>query len=159
MAKVDIDLVKLVLQRNGLNARQTAQILEDINLEVQSSNDEEKVPPIKKQFVILVSDPNGALDAKDLTGWVLQIPEDDPLFTATERIFKAAYDYNASPKGKRIPVKSIGETLEVVPSKFFKEHQAWVKTKEPVLLIATNNEIPTDEIKKIRKADLMDDED
>lgn len=159
MAKVDIDLVKLVLQRNGLNARQTAQILEDINLEIQSANDEEKVPPVKKQFVMLVSDPDGEIDGKDLTGWVLQIPEEEPAFSVTERIYKAAYDYNASPKGKRIPVKSIGETLEVVPAKFFKEHQAWVKTKEPVLLIGANNEIPTDEIKKIRKADLMDEED
>lgn len=153
--KVDVDLVKLVLQRNELSARQTAQILEDINLELQSvSDDEEKAPPLKKQFVILVSDPDGKIDGLDLTGWVLQIPEDDPSFSVKERIFKAAYDYNASPKGRRIPVKSIGETLEVVPARYFKEHQAWVKTKEPILLVGADNEIPSDAFKQIRREDM-----
>lgn len=153
--KVDVDLVKLVLQRNELSARQTAQILEDINLELQSvSDDEEKAPLLKKQFVILVSDPDGKIDGLDLTGWVLQIPEDDPSFSVKERIFKAAYDYNASPKGRRIPVKSIGETLEVVPARYFKEHQAWVKTKEPILLVGADNEIPSDAFKQIRREDM-----
>lgn len=153
--KADIDLVKLVLQRNEIDARKTAQILEDIHTELQANADEEQLPPIKKQFVILVSDPNGVIGAHDLTGWVLQIPEDDNLFTTRDRIYKAAYDYNASPKGKRLPVKSVGEILEVVPSKFFKEHQTWVKTKEPVLLIPTPNAIPTDR-DAIRKGDMED---
>lgn len=153
--KADIDLVKLVLQRNEIDARKTAQILEDIHSELQANADEEQAPPIKKQFVILVSDPNGELEGRDFTGWVVQIPEEDSVFLAAERIHKAAYDYNASPKGKRIPVKSVGEALEVVPAKFFKEHQAWVKTKEPVLLIPTSNEIPTNR-DTIRKSDLED---
>lgn len=153
--KVDIDLVKLVLQRS-LDARQTASILEDINSEVQSVDDE-KAPATKKQLVILVSDPDGDLEGKDITGWVLQIPEDEASFSVTERIYKAAYDYNASPKGRRLPVKSVGETLEVVPAKYFKEHQAWVKTKEPVLLIGAANDIPSDASDIIRKKNLVED--
>lgn len=138
-AKADIDLVKLVLQRNGLDTRQTAQILQDIHSELQANADEEQAPPVKKQHIILVSDPDEAMRAKDFTGWVIQIPEDEPALTAKERILKAALAYNASPKGKRIPVKSVGEALECVPAKFFKEQQAWVKTKECVLVQITDN--------------------
>ena len=34
------------------------------------------------------------------------------------------------------------EAIENVPAKFFKETDVWVKTKTPVLMIRTDNEIP-----------------
>lgn len=146
MPKVDIDLVKLVLQRNELDVRQVSQILEEINVEMAAMVEgEEKPPPIKKQFAILVSDPDGKLEGQNMTGWVLQIPEEDSPYVTNERLIKSAYEYNASPRGRRIPVKSIGETCEVVTAKFTKENNVWIKTKEPVLVVTTNNKLPMDE--------------
>jgi hypothetical protein len=106
---------------------------------------EEKAPAVKKQFCILVSDTKGELEGKDLVGWVLQIPEEDSPATVTDRITKAAYEFNQSPKGRRLPVKTIGEACESVSGKFFKDQKAWVKTKVPVLLITTDNKIPLEE--------------
>ncbi len=40
------------------------------------------------------------------------------------------------------PAKTVGESLENVPAKFFKEADVWVKTKTPVLVLKTDNEIP-----------------
>jgi len=144
MPKVDTELVKMILTRSELDIRKVSQIMEDIQTELNNQVDEEKPPPVKKQFVMLVSDPEGELEEKDYTGWVLQIPEEDSPYTVTDRIIKAAYDYNASPKGRRIPVQTIGEACEVVSAKFFKEYGSWVKTKEPILLIKTDNVIPSD---------------
>ena len=101
-----------------------------------------KPPAAKKQFVILVSDPEGKLPEKELTGWVVQIPEDASPYTATDRIFKGSYDYNASKKGRLYPAKTVGEALENVPAKFFKEAEVWVKNKIPVLVLKTDNQIP-----------------
>lgn len=143
MAKVELELVKLVMQRNDLDVRTLAKILEELNQELANQVDEEKAPPIKKEFVILVSDPNGELEGKDLVGWVIQIPEGDSPHIAEERLIKAAYSFNQTPKGSRMPVKSIGETCEHVSARIFKEEEVWVKTKEPVLLITTSNRIPT----------------
>ena len=142
MAKVDIDLVKMVLQRNNLDVRQVSQILEDINVEAAAQVDEEKPPPVKKQFSILLSDPDGALDGKDLVGWVLQIPEEDSPHVAEERIFRSAYEFNTTPKGRRMHVKTVGEACEVVSARIFKEQKVWVKTKEPVIALTTRNKIP-----------------
>jgi hypothetical protein len=143
MPKVDLELVKLVLQRNELDVRQTAQIIEDINTEVAAMvDDQDKPPAIKKQFVMMVSDPEGKLAGLNLTGWVLQIPEEDSPYVANERLIKSAYAYNASPRGRRIPVQSIGETCEVVTAKFTKENNVWIKTKEPILLVTTDNKLP-----------------
>ncbi len=143
MAKVDTELLKLILTRNELDIRVVSRIMDDIEVELKNQVDEEKPPPVKKQWCIVISDPAGYLQGKDHTGWVLQIPEDDSPATTQERIINAAYDYNASPRGRRIPVQTIGEACEVVPARFFKEQNAWVKTKVPVLMLTTDNKIPT----------------
>jgi len=142
MAKVDVELVKIIMQRNELDIRTIARILEEINMELANQVDEDKPPPVKKEYSILVSDPKGTLKNKDLVGWVLQIPEGDSPHLAEERLYKSAYAFNQTPKGQRMPVKSIGEVCEHVSARICKEEQVWVKTKEPVLITYTGNKVP-----------------
>jgi hypothetical protein len=92
--------------------------------------------------VILISDPDGRLPKHDFVGWVLQIPESESVATTTDRIFRSCYDYNTTKKGRLLPVKTVGEALEAVPAKQFKEADVWVKSKTPVLMLRTDNEIP-----------------
>jgi hypothetical protein len=113
-----------------------------MNLAVQPELGEEQPPAVKKQFVILVSDPDGKLPKDDFAGWVLQIPESESPATVEERIIRGAYEYNATKKGRLYPTKTIGEALENIPAKHFKETEIWVKTKTPVLVLRTDNEIP-----------------
>lgn len=143
MAKVDLDIVKHILQRNELDVRQVNAIIEDIEQEMKVLQEENPpAPRVKKQFAILVSDPEGVMPKADLTGWVLQFPEEESPMGLEENIHKAAYDFNQTPKGRRLPAKTIGEACEAVPARIFKEYQLWVKTKEPVLILTTNNQIP-----------------
>ena len=154
MPKVDLELVKMILQRNELDIRLVSQIIEDINAEVATAEDEEKVPPVKKQFLFMVSDPKGELEGKDFVGWVLQIPEDDSPYTAEERLVKSAYEFNITPKGRRMPVKTISEVCEHVGGRITKEQGVWIKTKEPVYVLRTGGKVPLDEIrKKMKKID------
>tara|TARA_B100001248_G_scaffold258594_1_gene242989 strand:+ start:8471 stop:8944 length:474 start_codon:yes stop_codon:yes gene_type:complete len=149
MPKVDLELVKRILERNELDIRQVSQILEDINVELTGQiDDEEKPPPVKKQFVIMVSDPKGDLEAKDYIGWVLQIPEEDSPYVSQERLIRSAYEFNQSKKGRRLPVRTIGETCENVSTRILKEQNIWVKTKEPVMVVTTNNKIPFEKAQK-----------
>ncbi|MDR2676999.1 MAG: hypothetical protein LBB26_00305 [Puniceicoccales bacterium] len=145
MAKVDIDLVRKVLQRNEIDYETISQVLEDLELEVggpDAAESGELLPPVKKQFVILISDPNGKFTDELFTGWVLQIPEDQSPLEVTTRLMRAAYDFNQSKKGARDPAQTITDVCEVVPAKFLKPQQVWVKTKEPILVIRTDNKIP-----------------
>lgn len=143
MAKVDLDIVKHILQRNELDIRQVNSILEEIQQELKLQQEENPPAPRQpKQFAILVSDPEGLLPKADLTGWVLQLPEEESPLGLQEQIHRAAYDFNQTPKGRRMPVKTIGEACEAVPARIFKEHQVWVKTKEPVYVLRTDNQIP-----------------
>ena len=94
--------------------------------------------------MIIVSDPENKI-VGDFAGWVLQIAEDESVATTPERIAKAAHDYNRSRKGRLYPAKTAGETLENVPAKHFREVGCWVKTRTPILVIRTNNEIPKEQ--------------
>ena len=143
MPKIDVNKVAEILKRNHIDPAVLRRVVEEMNLAVQPDPGEaDQPPPVKKQFIILVSDPEETMPRGDLTGWVLQIPEDQSPASVRERLFKGAYDYNASKKGRLYPAKTVGDAVENVPSKFFREAELWVKTKTPVLVLRTDNEIP-----------------
>lgn len=141
MPKIEVNLVAEVLKKNHVEPSVLRAIIEEINAVMQTEADE-PTPQVKKQFVILVSDPEGKLPKDDFVGWVLQIEESESVATTQDRINRAAYDFNASKKGRLLPVKTVGEAIENVPARHFKGADVWVKTKTPVLVLRTNNEIP-----------------
>jgi hypothetical protein len=143
MAKIDVNKVAEILKKNHIDPAVLRRVVEEMNLAVQPDpGDGDQAPPVKKQYIILVSDPAGKMPKADLTGWVLQIPENESPASVEERLLKGTYDYNASKKGRLYPAKTVGDAVENVPGKFFREVELWVKTKEPVLVLRSNNEIP-----------------
>jgi hypothetical protein len=143
MAKIDVNKVAEILKKNHIDPAVLRRVVEEMNLAVQPDPGEgDQAPPVKKQYVILISDPNGKMPKTDLVGWVLQIPENESPASVEERLLKGTYDYNASKKGRLYPAKTVGDAVENVPGKFFKEVELWVKTKEPVIVLKTDNEIP-----------------
>lgn len=141
--KADLDLVKLILKRNSIETDKITKIVNELQLEVDQDK-EEKPKPVKKQFAVIVSDPEDKLKGHDLTGWVCQIPEDEAVTSAVEKVHKSAYEFNASPKGQKFPLETMGEAFECLPAKVAKEQSLWIKTKVPVLLVPTKNKISTD---------------
>ena len=142
MAKIDVSKVAEILKKNEIDPVVLRRVMEEMNLVVQPELEDEKPPAVKKQFVILVSDPDGKMPKTDLVGWVLQIPESESPATTLDRVFRSSYDFNTTKKGQLLPVKTVGEAIENVPAKFFKETDVWVKTKTPVLVLKSDNDIP-----------------
>jgi len=143
MPKIDVNKVAEILKKNHIDPAVLRRVIEEINLAVQPDPAEaEQPPPIKKQYAILVSDPEERMPKGDFTGWVLQIPESESPASSQERILKGAYDYNASKKGRLYPARTVAEALESIPGRFFRDAELWVKTKTPVVVLRTDNEIP-----------------
>ncbi|MSU65284.1 MAG: hypothetical protein EXS38_04095 [Opitutus sp.] len=142
MPKIDVSKVAEILKKNHIDPALLRRVIEEMNLAVQPDTGEEKPPAVKKQFIILVSDPDNRMPKHDFVGWVLQIPEDESPATTMDRVFRSSYDFNTTQKGRLLPVKTVGEAIENVPTKFFKETDVWVKTKTPVLVLKTDNDIP-----------------
>lgn len=149
MPKIDTNQVAEILKRNEVEPSLLRTIVEEMNLLTQPEVDEEKPPALKKQFAILISDPEGRLPkGNDFVGWVLQIPEAESVTSTADRIHRAAYEFNTTKKGRLMPVKTVGEALEHIPAKHFKEASVFVKTKVPVLMLTTDNEIPQEPTEK-----------
>src|SRR5690606_36089636 len=74
MPKIDVSKVAEILKKNQLDPALLRRVIEEIKLAVQPDNAEEKLPPIKRKYVILLSDPEDRLPKHDFAGWVLQMP-------------------------------------------------------------------------------------
>jgi len=147
MSKIEINIVAEAMKKHNVEPAKMKAVIEDLNIEAQPDPGEEKTPAIKKQYVVLLSDPAGVFNnhfrqGHEHVAWVLQIPESDATATATERIIEAAYAFNATKKGQLFPVATIGESIENIPAKLLKERDVWCKTKSPVLVIRTDNVLP-----------------
>ena len=144
MPKIQVNTVAEIIQSEHVEPATLLRIIEKMNLAVQPEpGDEEPTPHVKKKFFILLSDPeNKMAGVGDLVGWVGQLPDSESPATVRDRIARAASEFNTTKKGRLIPVKTVGEALENVPGKFFKEADLWVKTKTPVIVLRTDNQIP-----------------
>jgi hypothetical protein len=143
MPKIEVNKVAEILQKNKIEPAMLRRIIEEMNHAVQPDPGEENKPPaVKKQWVILVSDPENRFPKYDFVGWVLQIPEDESPATTQDRIFRSVYDFNTTKRGRLLPANTVGEALENIPAKQFKEADLWPKTKTPVLVLRTDNRIP-----------------
>lgn len=145
MSKIDVSKLAEILKHNLIEPAKLRRILEEVNNATQPDSDRPAAPKGKTQLAILVSDPKGVIPADALVGWVFQLEESASPSDLLPRIAKAAYDFNASKKGRLHPVKTIGETIESAPRAYWKreEGRTTVKTKVPVLIVRTDNVLPT----------------
>lgn len=153
MPKIDVNQVAEILKRQpDIEPATLRQIVEEMNLAVQPDDDGDETPKVKKQFSIILSDPTGRLTPEffeaagfdGFTGWVCQIPESESVTSTAERIHKAAYDFNTTKKGRMMPALTMGDAIENIPAKHFREQEVWIKTKAPVFIVTTDNQIPAE---------------
>lgn len=144
--KAEIELVAMTLKRrDDLTPEQISAIIADLQAEVAAASeaDEDKEKPVKKQWVIVAQDPLGKLAGIELTGFAVQIPEDESVYTAVERLHRAGYEFNTTKKGRRMPVRVLHEIVEHCPAKITKEQKVWVRSgKEPVFILPSSCELP-----------------
>jgi hypothetical protein len=139
MAKVELETVQKILKENGVDVRLAAAILNQLR-DAVAEEAVEREKPAKKQMLVLVSEPEEGLP-KDLTGWVVQLLEDDDPKEVADKIVDVAKAFNESPKGQRVPVESFGDAVQSIAGKLFKESDLWIKTREPVRIIPVKNSI------------------
>lgn len=119
------------------------------NLEkMQDKLKEERVRGPKKKFVILASTGDLQRDLQDASEikisetpmWVLQINEDDDHNEITNNIKKTLKAHNATSR-KPINVETLGEAIRELPKKALSAFGVFLKTKEPVIVVETNNSV------------------
>lgn len=143
MSKVSIEDVEQILQQSKLDQSVVLKVLSDLE-KLAEENKNEKSPAQKNKFQhgIVISDPENKLAGIELTGWVVKMEDSKDMTQAVSKISAAAKDFNNnSRKGKKNPIKTIGEACQHVAAKFFKSQEIKVVTKEPVMVLVTDNNV------------------
>lgn len=144
--KLTPEAVEKAAKQIGIDDEHRRALLEMLADMTADADEEEKAPPVKKQWCFVLADATGKFSAmlstEAMTGWVVQIPEEASPMSAPSRIKDAAHHFNSTKKGRLLPVQTIGEACENVPAKISKEHGLWIKTKATIYAIPAANELP-----------------
>lgn len=148
--KVDIEQVEHTANLVGIDQTKTQKLIKDLRQAIEEENaDKDKQPREKKQFIVIANVDEKTTDfVEELQNTpisVIEYPEDGDHNEVINKIYAAIYDFNANnKKGQKNPVKKVFEGLEVLPMKHFKEVGVGRKTKEPVIIVTTDNNVPTE---------------
>ena len=159
MVELDLKIIEKALENHELEQDTINSILDEIKSQTdaldliadisdkmnpdEESEEKEKTPRKKKQFNIIVSDPEGKIPTgTELVGWVTQMDEGEPITSALHKIHTAVYDFN-NQTGRNDKFTTVGDACQNLKTKFFKNVGIAIKTKEPVFVQITNNRIPT----------------
>ena len=149
--KTDLDNVALACQRNNVDERTTANILSDLQQaakEEAAEREANKQTQKKQKYCIVVSDTLGSLRDIEVSGFAVTIDEDQSEFSIPEKLTEAAREYNRSDKGRKNPVNTVGEALEVIPVKLLKEYGITPKNREIAYILPIEQLFPQTTQKK-----------
>lgn len=147
MSKIKIDPIELehILKKNGVDAKLIPSIVKDsqeVTEENKADSVAEKGPKGKYKYVLVANTSGDTSNVENIPIWIAKIPEEADHTKFLEQLAKAGSAYNTgSRKGKKNPVRKYSEVFECVGAKFFKPGRNPVVTKEPVIILTTDNEI------------------
>jgi hypothetical protein len=145
--KVDLEDIQLALSQHGVEQKLAQQIINDVKQAAEDAKGGNG--PAKKtkyKYLIVASDPDGTKKTliENTPMWVFKVPDEEKHTDVLPRFYKGVYDFNAkSRKGRKNPVKTVGDGIQAVGSKHFKPNKTPILTKEPVIVLVTDNKIPT----------------
>lgn len=144
--KVDIEDVQLALSQYGVDQTVARKIVDDVRQAAEDAKgDAAPGKKTKYKHLIVASDPEGKYpNLAEIPMWVFKVPSEENHTDVMPRFFKGVYDFNAkSRKGRKNPIRSVADGIQSVGSKHFKPNKTPVLTKEPVIILVTDNKIPT----------------
>jgi hypothetical protein len=133
--KIDKEIVETVLS-DYVDFSTKQKIISDIEKEVEADKEPRQKNP-KKQFVAIAVTDNE--DFQNVPLFLTQIEEGDNHNEIIERITQAAAEHNNTPKGRKMPIDTLGGAIEFTKRKFITEKKVWVKSKEPILIVTKEN--------------------
>ena len=144
--KIDYEIIQEILQtKSALGTDEVTKLCDAIRVEAASRQVPRETRP-RKPFVLLVSDPDGVIpEGTELTGWAIQVEEDKGILTIPESLQTIAQNFNASPKGVKMPATTIADVFDTASGKLFTEEGISRKNRMPVFVLTTNNKIIKDD--------------
>ena len=141
MSKIAIEEVEAKLLEKKFDPIKVAEIvkeLEEVAEEIKADNAAAAGPKQKWEYVIVLTDTEGAWTGKEIAGWVVQQEADADAGLIIGKLKDAAKSQNEAAKRKKHVMTNLVELFEGLKSKFTKEKKVRIKTKELTRVLITN---------------------
>jgi hypothetical protein len=143
MSKISIEEVESKLLEYKVDPTKVQQIISDLEKVVEELK-EEKQTLINKQkweFIVVLNDKEGLLKDKEIGAWVVQQPVDGDANLILSKLADAAKAQNEVTKKKANIINDLTSLFEHLKSKFTKEKNIRIKSKEMVRVIITEGKM------------------
>ena len=137
--KIDADSIIELITTTVKDEEQKKSLLTEVEKLVEEIKEEKELNKgakkrAKNKFVaVQCGDPDMC--------YILQVKDEFDVATIDAGIRKAIGEFNATKKGQKHPIKTIGEAFEHMPAKFFKAQGLTNKSKTAVYVNKVQNEI------------------
>jgi hypothetical protein len=136
MSKISLDEVESTLLRQKIEPAKVSAIIQDLKQVIEEvANDKDATPKQKWEHLIVLNDTSKEFKGKELTGWVVQQIEGDDAGLVFSKLQDAAKNQNEGATKKKNLIQSTADIFAHVKSKFLKEKNIRIKTKEPVRVL------------------------
>ncbi len=142
--KIDLETVEATLLERKIDNTKVQDIIRDLTKAVEEEKDERaaaKGPKAKWEHVIVLNDPDGTLIKGEVMGWVVQQKDGADAGAILAKLSDAAKAQNETAKRKKTLITSFTDLFGVLKSKFLKEKELRIKTKEAVRVLVVNNKL------------------
>lgn len=139
--KLDLEEVESKMLEFKIDPTKVSQIINELEKVVEELKEEKQAlagPKQKWEFAIILNDPDGHLKDKEIAGWVVQQPTDGDANLILSKLCDAAKAQNEVTKKKKNLISDLQSLFEHLKSKFTKEKNVRIKTKELTRVIITN---------------------
>lgn len=140
--KVDLENVEAILLEKKIDPPRVQEIVRDLTKAAEEEKEERSAnagPKLKWEHVIIIQDKDGSLTGKELTGFVVQQKDGEDAGLILSKLCDAAKVQNETAKRKKNRLSTITEIFGHLKSKFSKEKNLRIKTKEPTRVLVTDD--------------------
>jgi hypothetical protein len=141
---VSIEEVEAKLLEKKIDQIKVQEIVKELEEVVQELKEEraaEKGPKQKWEYVIVLNDDEGLLTGKEIAGWVVQQKEGEDAGAVVAKLCDAARSQNEAAKRKKNTITGLVGLFESLKSKFAKEKNIRVKTKDLTRVLITDGKM------------------
>lgn len=142
--KLEIEEIEAKLLEHKVDPNKVRQIINDLEKVAEELAEERKsvaLPKTKWEYLIILNDKDNILAGKEIAGWVVQQPVGDDANLVLSSLADAAKNQNEVTKKKANKITDLTSLFEHIKSKFTKEKNVRVKTKELTRTIITNGKL------------------
>ena len=153
--KIEIEKIRTAMQENNIDQPTIEAVIEKLEAEAaleeaqqpeeveedpapDADVDDNDLPKVKYEYVIILNDKDGHLKDKEIAGWVVQQEENADAGLILSKMKDATKEQNETAKRKKNTITTLVDMFDGLKSKFLKSKNIKIKTKDLTRVIISN---------------------